>query len=296
MSDRLRGMETPWWKVAYTLGRQTIDEWLDDDAPTYAAAVAFYAMISLAPVLTIVLKVASVVFGEEVSKGQMLFQVEQFAGVHVADLIETLLGTMDTGSSGVLATLVSLGVMLFGATGVFAQLHTALNRIWGLPRETGGVKHFLKIRLKALGFVFGVGGLLILSISVSTLINVFTPWLAHFAGTAFLWKAINASVSFAILTVLFALLYKLLPDTTIRWRDTWLGGAVTSLLFVIGNFLIGFYLGTAAPGSAYGAAGTLVVFLIWVFYSAQVVLIGAEYTQVYTQTKGREISPKVPKT
>ncbi len=277
------------------MGRQTIDEWLDDDAPTYAAAVAFYAMISLAPVLTIVLKIASIVFGEEVTKGQMLYQVERFVGGHVADFVETLLETMDAGSSGVFATIVSIVVMVFGATGVFAQLHTALNRIWGLPLETGGIRLFLKIRLKALGFVFGVGGLLILSIAISTLVSIFTPLLAHYVGTTFIWKAVNTSVSFAILTLLFAMLYKLLPDTTIHWRDTWLGGAATSLLFVIGNALIGFYLGTSAPGSAYGAAGSLVVFLLWVFYSAQVVLIGAEFTQVYTRTKGREITPRMRK-
>jgi len=281
-------------KQAYELAKATIDAWLDDDAPTYAAAVAFYAMISLAPVLTIVVKIVSMVFTEEIAQQRLLYEVERYAGVHVANVMESILEAMAVGSSGTMATIISIGVIIFGATGVFAQLHTALNRIWGLETQ-GGISEFFRVRLRAIGIVFGVGALLMVSIFLSTLVSIFTPFLATFVGTKFLWQLINFVLSFGVLTVLFAMIYRYLPDTTIAWRDTWLGAATTSILFVIGKLLIGLYLSTAAPGSAYGAAGSLVAFLLWVFYSAQVILIGAEFTQVYASFRGRNIVYKSTK-
>lgn len=276
------------WKII----KETVKGWLDDDAPTYAAAVAFYAMISLAPLLTIVVKLVSIFFSEDLAQQQLLAEVERFAGVHAAGVIESILGSMTMGSSGTLATIISVGVVIFGATGVFAQLHTAFNRIWGLEKEPGGIKGFLRVRLRSLGMVMGAGGLLMLSILASTLISIFTPLLAGLVGTKFVWQSLNFGLSFAVLTVLFAMVYRYLPSTTIAWKDVWIGGLVTSALFVAGKTLIGFYLSTSAPGSAYGAAGSLVAFLVWIFYSAQVVLFGAEFTQVWAQLKGREILRK----
>lgn len=276
---------------ALQLLRTTFEEWRDDNASRLAAALAYYTVFSLAPLLIIIIAVAGLVIGQQQARGEVVAQIEGFVGSQSAELINTMLTNTNQQSSNIIATVVGLVTLLLGATGVFGELQGSLNQIWDVkprPQTTQqGIRSLLISRVLSLGMVLVIGFLLLVSLVITTTLAALSSWvLGETSRTAFFGQALNFIVSFAVTTLLFALIYKVLPDIKIAWRDVLVGAAFTALLFSLGRLLISFYLTRSSVTSVYGAAGSLVVLLLWVFYSAQIVFFGAEFTQVYTRLRG----------
>jgi membrane protein len=270
-----------------------------------AAALAYYTVFSLAPLLIIVIAIAGAIFGEQAAKGELVAQIQGVVGREGAQLIQTAIenaSQLDP-SQGPIPTLINIGVLLFGASVVFAQLQNSLNRIWEVEAKPGnGIKRVLRKRLLTFSMVLVIAFLLLVSLVISTMLVILGNYLRDLVpGFTYLWQILNFFISFSLVTLLFAMIFKILPDAKIAWRDVWMGAAITAVLFDIGKFLLGFYLGKTSLASAYGAAGSLVIILTWVFYSAQILFLGAEFTQVYVRHYSREIVPdehavRVPKT
>ena len=281
------------WKTTWTILRQAFNQWMQDGAFSLAAALAFYAAISLAPLVTISLSFASMFYGEEALQGELVEQVQTYVGEPGAEVIQNILASASQRGSG-LSAWISLGMLLIGSSAVFAQLQYSLNTVWNVtPRPDASWWHTIKIRLISIALVFAIG-LLLLAFTIggavlSAVANFVTGLSAP--GMEFLWQTIVFLIGVAIFTGLFAALYKYLPDAVIGWRDVWVGALATSVLFNLGRLAIGLYLGKSAPGSAYGATGSLVVLLLWLFYSALILFLGAEFAQVYARHCGRRIRP-----
>ncbi|ATB26607.1 YihY/virulence factor BrkB family protein [Melittangium boletus] len=273
----------------FHLMKRAASKWSDDNAPTFAASLSYYTIFSIAPVLVIAVSVAGMVFGEEAARGQMQAQLRDLVGQSGADIIGQMMISARKPSAGIFATALGVIALAFGATGVFVQLQDALNHIWDVKpnKERGGVINFLRTRLVSFAMVLVIGFLLLVSLVVSAVLAALGAWFDHLLpGWTVMWQGVNLLVSFGVITVLFAMMYKILPDTHVAWKDVWLGAAVTSLLFGLGKFGIGLYLGRSAVASSYGAAGSLAVVLLWVYYSAQILFLGAEFTQVYARRHG----------
>jgi membrane protein len=271
--------------------RQAGASWLADDAPTLGAALAFYTLFSLAPVLIVAVSVGGVVFGKKAAQGEIVRQFQGLMGTQGATAIETILQSTNRAAQGVLATALGLLAILVGASGAFNELQDALNIIWKVNSST---KSFWRVALRhrffSLGLVLATGFLLLTSLVITASLSA----AERFVGTLLavpiiVLESMNFGFSFGVITLLFALIFKLIPDATIPWSDVWMGAAGTSLLFSVGKVVIGFYLGHSALTSAYGAAASLVVFLIWIYYSAQILLFGAELTHVYAFKYGSRV-------
>jgi membrane protein len=276
------------------LVKDTARQWYAHDTFQMGAALAYYTAFSLAPVVMIAIGIAGVVFGRQKAQRQMLNEINQTVGPAIGKAFQDTLQYSQTTGAGTLATLVGIGLVLFGATSVFAQLQTSLNTIWGVQvRADSGMWQWVKSRLLSFAMVLAIGFLLLVSLVVSAALQalnfVLTP--DSHPGGVYLWQVVNGIISFSLITLLFALIYKILPDAGIAWRNVWIGAAVTALLFTAGKYLIGLYLGRSSIASSYGAAASLVVVLLWVYYSSQIFLFGAEFTRVYTE---RSRSPIVP--
>jgi membrane protein len=273
-------------KRLWQLITASISAWVDDYAPSMGAALAYYTVFSLAPLLLIVIAVAGMVFGQEAAQGEIFGQIRGLVGEEGAVAVEGLLKSASQPASGILGTLVGVIMLVIGATTVFAELQSALDRIWRIPVsiQVSGVWHLVRTRLLSFGMVLGVGFLLLISLVVSAGLAAFGRWWSGFFGG---WEALvhllNFMISFVFITALFAMLYKFLPRVTIAWSDVWIGAAVTALLFNVGKLLIGLYLGKMGVSSGFGAAGSIVVLLIWVYYAAQIFLLGAEFTWLYAR-------------
>lgn len=268
--------------------REVAKEWSDDNALTLGAALAYYTIFSLAPLLVLVLAIAGLVFGRAAAQGELVAQIQGAVGPAGAELIEGMIEHASKPSAGLLATAISLVTMFFGASGVFGQLQGSLNQIWGATavRRTG-VKGQLQRRAASFSMILAIGFLLLLSLAISALISGLHDFIdLYLKVPSEALSLANAAVSFLIVTALFAMIFKLLPDARIEWRDVWLGAFVTALLFTVGKSLIAIYLGRAGVASVYGAAGSLVLVLLWVYYSAQLLFIGAEFTEVYSRRFG----------
>lgn len=272
----------------WSLVRRTFQEWQEDRVPVLASSLAFYTVFSLAPLLVIVIAVAGLVFDEAQAREQILLEFGGLVGDQGRELLATMLEGASRQGSGLWAGLVGVLTLLLGASGVFLQLKQALNIVWDVqPEKKGGVSALVRARLAAVGMVLGLGFLVLASLVASAALAAFGDWaFGGLPGSRLLWQAVNFAFAFAVLTLVFALLFKYLPDTPVAWRDVWVGALVTSLLFNLGRFLIGQYLGHSATASTFGAAAALVVLLLWVYYSAQIVLLGAEFTQVWAKTRG----------
>ncbi len=269
--------------------RKSVIAWVDDYAPSMGAALAYYTLFSIAPLLIIAIAVAGLVFGEEAARGEIVAQIQDLIGREGAIAIQSLLKSANEPAKSIIATVVSIITLAVGATTVFGELQSDLDRIWRVPApaKVSGIWSMLRSRLLSFGLVLGLGFLLLVSLVVSAAIAAFGKWsYGFFEGREAYLHALNFGVSFAITTVLFAMIYKYMPRARIAWRDVWVGAAVTSLLFEIGKFLIGLYLGTTSVASGFGAAGSLVVLLLWVYFSAQIFLLGAEFTWVYSHEYG----------
>ncbi|MBD1910282.1 MULTISPECIES: YihY/virulence factor BrkB family protein [unclassified Leptolyngbya] len=277
----------------FPLLKATYAEWTEDKVPRLAAALAYFTIFSLAPLLVIAISIAALFFGEEAARGQIVGQIQGLLGQEGASFVEAMIVNANRVESGGFATVIGIITLLVGASGVFGQLQDALNTIWEVaPRPDRGIINFIRTRFLSFGMVVVIGFLLLVSLVISALVAGIGTYMNGLAPSlAPLWELVNFLVSFGIITFLFALIYKVLPDVHITWGDVGIGAAVTALLFTIGRTLIGIYLGSAAIGSAYGAAGSLVVILVWVFYSAQILLFGAEFTQVYARRYGSQIRP-----
>ncbi|HEU4521894.1 MAG TPA: YihY/virulence factor BrkB family protein [Thermoanaerobaculia bacterium] len=269
------------------LFKQTFTEFGQDKAPRLGAALAYYTIFSIGPLLLIAISIAGLVWGQEAAQGGISAQLNKVFGSNAARAVEEMVAGAGREKSGIIATIIGVVTLLFGASGVFGQLKDALNTIWNVePKKSEGIMGFIKDRFLSMAMVLGVGFLLLVTLVFDTVLAAMGDYLNTIVGGEALLQAIQLVISFGLVTVLFALIFKYLPDLEIQWRDVWLGATFTSLLFVIGKFALGLYLGKAAVGSSYGAAGSLVVLLVWVYYSAQILFFGAEFTQVYARSQG----------
>ena len=269
------------------LFKKTFQEFGEDKAPRLGAALAYYTIFSIGPLLLIAISIAGLVWGQQAAEGKISAELEKVFGKSAADAVETMIAGAANEKGGIIATIIGVVTLLFGASGVFAQLEDALDTIWNVERQKSeGITGFIKDRVLSMAMVLGVGFLLLVTLVLDAAISVMGDYLTEIIAGEALLHAIQLTISFAVITFLFALIFKYLPDIEIAWHDVWLGAAFTSLLFVIGKFALGLYLGKAAVGSSYGAAGSLVVLLVWVYYSAQILFFGAEFTQVYARSHG----------
>ncbi len=263
--------------------------WNADGAASMGAAIAYYTIFSIAPLLIISIAIAGMFFGTDAAQGHVYAQAQGFVGKDGAAALQGLVKSASQPVDGMFATLVSLAVMGFGATGVFAELQGAMDKIWQAPpdKSDSGLWYMIRRRILTFGMVLGVAFLLLVSLVVSAFISALeTLWSPLFASSEIILQTVNFVVSLAVITSLFALIFKMLPRVSVAWSDVLIGAAATALLFNIGKLVIGLYIGTSGVSSAYGAAGTLVVLLLWVYYSAQIFLLGAEFTWVYAQRFG----------
>lgn len=267
-------------------------EWRRDNALELGAALAYYTVFSLAPLLVIVIGVAGLVFGREAAQGEIYAQFQSLIGQDGATAIESAVRSASRPASGVIATIVGIVVLLVGASGVFNQLRHSINRLWSLPPVTGSWTKMLRENLLSFALVFGIGFLLLVSLVVSAGLAALSRWVGSmFGDTVLLFGWLDALMSWLVITFLFTTLFKVLPDAEIAWRDAAVGGAVTALLFVIGKALIELYIAHAKMGSAYGVAGSILVILAWIYYSSQIFFFGAECTEVYANRYGSKIRP-----
>jgi membrane protein len=288
--------------AAVDLIKETVREWSNDRAAELGAALAFYTALSLAPLLVLVVVLAGAVLGRSGIQNQIVNQASSAIGQNAASLFQTILQNAGNRGSGLIATVISLTMLMFGASGVFGQLKKTLNQVWELEASSKrGIWGIVKNRLVAFAMVLGAGALLVASLSLDSALAALDstlgtaipalPALTNLTQILRTAQVAKFFVSFVVFAALFAFIYKTVPDAKIGWEDVWIGGAATSLLFTVGNLLIGLYLGRGTVGSAYGAAGSLVAFLVWVYYSAQVFFFGAEFTQVYADKYGSKVRP-----
>jgi membrane protein len=281
-------------KTIFTLLKETVDEWNKDKVSRLAAALAYYTVFSLSPLLIIAIAIAGAIFGEEAARGEIVGQIQGLVGKDGAEFIQTAIeSAAKPQEGGGLASAISVVVLLFGASGVFVELQDALNTIWEVkPNPKAGAGAFIRTRFLSFSMVLGIGFLLLVSLLLSAGLSGVVSYLgALFPVISSLLQVANFVLGFIITTILFGLIYKFLPDVKITWKDVLIGAAITSLLFSIGRFGLGLYLGNSSFGSTYGAAGSLVIILAWVYYAAQILFFGAEFTQVYARRYGSQIVP-----
>ena len=276
-------------RQAWALVKGAVSAWLDDDAPSMGAALSYYTVFSLAPLLLIVISIAGLMFGTEAVRGEVFGQLNGLMGEDAARAVEGLLAGVSKPSRGIAGSVIGAGVLLIGATTVFGELQNALDRIWRAPArdKSGGLWRLLRTRLLSFGMILGIAFLLMVSLVLGALIAALGRWWGGaFGSWEMLAQMVNTLISFALTSSVFAMIYKLMPRVKVRWHDVLLGAVVTALLFTVGKFLIGLYIGKSAVASSFGAAGSLVIVFIWVYYSAQIFLMGAEFTWVYARTFG----------
>jgi membrane protein len=284
-------------RTAGGLLKEASSNWMEDNAPSLGAALAFYTIFSLAPVLIVTTAVASLVFERRVVQGEILQQIEALVGHGGAAAVQSVLHSMNRPVVRTLASVVGIAIVLVGASGAFVELQGALNKIWKVkPREESFWVCALKSRCSSFGLVLGTGLLLVVSLALSAALEAMATFMGHLLPSArfLLLESANFIVSTAIIMLLFAMIYKVLPDTPIAWSDVWIGAGATAFFFSVGKFLIGLYLGRSTMASAYGAAGSLVILLVWVYYSAQLLLLGAEFTHVYAGKHGSRAGLALP--
>jgi membrane protein len=272
-------------KATLTLLKDTAAAWSNDYAPSMGAALSYYTLFSIAPLLLIIIAIAGFVFGAEAARGEIFGQLAGLIGPEGAKGVEGLLQAADHPRQGIIATIVGIATLLLGATTVFGELQNALDRIWRAParKKAAGWWTLLRTRLLSFGMILGVGFLLTVSLVLSAAIAAFGKWWGAAEAVAHI---LEVALSFGLSTVLFALIYKFIPRAHVAWHDVWIGAAVTAILFAVGKLLIGLYLGKSSVASSFGAAGSLVVLMVWVYYSAQIFLFGAEFTWVYAHEYG----------
>jgi membrane protein len=279
-----------WIKILKDTGK----EWYEDDAPRLAASLAYYTLLSTAPLSLLCVSIVGFFFGEKAARGQIASQIGTVTGPEAAKAIQSVIQNAHQSDGGVLSTIAGIVLLLVGASGVFGELQTALNNMWGVKPnpQRGAIKDFLIARFLSFTMVLGVAFMLLASLVVSAVLAGLGRVLSDaLPGGELVWQILNFVISLGVITLLFALIFKFVPDAKVNWRDVWVGAAVTALLFSIGKMLLGLYLGKSTVASTYGAAGSVVAFVVWVYYAAQILFIGAEFTQVYSRAVGTPIEP-----
>jgi membrane protein len=288
-------LEKPYQKSIAALFKNTVSEWIQDKCPQLGAALAYFTVFSLAPLVLVLLAVFGLIFGGSDHARQKITEQLQYlidpSGIKV---IQDIAANAAKPQAGAIATTIGVVLALFGASGVFGQLQDALNTIWGVkPKPGGGIMGFLRTRFLSFAMVGGVCFLLLASLTVETVLRGFSDYLRNvMPGGHILALALFLIFDLAVIVLLFAMIFRYLPDAKIAWRDVWVGATLTALLFALGKFVLGLYLGSGAAGSAYGAASSLITLLLWFYYAAQILLFGAEFTQVYANTYGTHVEPQ----
>jgi membrane protein len=279
------------WKFIVTV----FDQWMEDKCPKLGAALSFYTIFSLSPLLVIAISVAGFIFGENAARGEIVYQIKDLVGQEGAEVVQTALRNTQYSDEGIIAVIISAVTLIVGSTVVFVELQESLNMIWKVKAKPGRsfIKGFLVDRFQSFAMVVGTGFLLLVSLIISALLAGLNKYLSttFFDIPFYIFDLIDIVVSLGVIFILFMAIFKVLPDLDIKWKDVWLGALVTALLFVFGKYLIGLYLGNSSLSSTYGAAGSLVVLLLWIYYSAQILFLGAEFTYVYANKQGKSIQP-----
>jgi membrane protein len=288
-------MSNSFFGNAFNLLKQTVQEWLQDKTPQLGAALAYYTVFSLAPLILVLLAIVGVIFRDDPAGAwdKITQQMSYFLDPSALRVVQNIAQKASQPGKSTIATIIGIALALFGASGVFGQLQDALNTIWGVKAKPArGIWGFLRNRFLSFAMVAGICFLLLVSLAVEALLKGFSHYVQSvLPGGLVVALAVYLIFDFAAVVLLFAMIFKFLPDVKIQWRDVWAGAVMTAILFGIGKWLLGLYLGSGAAGSAYGAASSLITLLLWVYYSSQILLFGAEFTQVYAARAGREFKP-----
>jgi membrane protein len=280
---------------SFSLLKQTVSEWLEDQVPQLGAALAYYTVFSLAPLVLLLLAIVGFIFHNDPAGAwrKMTEQMSYFLDKSAVDVVANIAQTASQPNKGMTATIIGILLALFGASGVFGQLQNALNTIWGVKAKPGaGIVGFIRSRFLSFAMVAGVCFLLLVSLVFESLLKGFSHYIqAIFPGGIVIALVVYSIFDLAVVVLLFALIFKFLPDVKIQWRDVWIGALMTAIFFAIGKWVLGLYLGSGAAASAYGAASSLITLLLWIYYSSQILLFGAEFTQVYAARAGRALVP-----
>jgi membrane protein len=282
-------------KVVVDLFKQTANEWIADDAPQLGAALAYYSVFSLAPMVLLLISITGVLFRDDPAGAwsRITEQMSYFLDKSAVDMVQQIAQQVSTPSKSALGGTIGFALALFGASGVFGQLQNALNIIWGVKSKPGrGIWGFIRARFLSFALIAGIGFLLLISLVIEAVIKAFSHYLQSILpGALTIIIPIYITFDFVIVTALFSMIFKVLPNAVTRWRDVWMGAVLTALLFLIGKWALGIYLGSGTAASAYGAASSLITLLLWIYYSSQILLFGAEFTQVYARKCGASIKP-----
>lgn len=282
------------WSHIFSLLKETYKEWNEDDPFRQSAVIAYYTIFSLPGLLMIVVSIAGKMYGQKAVQGELSNQISSAIGPDAAQGIETMIANAQASGSGTIATIIGIATLIFGATGVFVQMQNTLNIIWEVkPTEEGGVKKLLLDRVTSFGIILAIGFLLLVSLLLTAVLSTLSGYIEENLPDFLLYVfyVVEFAVSIGIITLLFAMIYKVLPDVEIPWKAVWVGAFVTAVLFVIGKFALGIYFGNADPASAYGTAGSVILILLWTSYSSLILFFGAEFTQVYARRYGHQIVP-----
>lgn len=282
-------------KNIFSMIKASASEFMENNSFRLAGALAFNAIFSIPPLLIIIIRAAGYFWGEAAVSGELSTQISSAIGASAAKEVENIIQNAHMSESGGMAFWISIGVLIFASTTFFATLQESLNSVWNLkPKPTNSIVKMIQVRLFSFGIVLSIALLMLVSLVLSTAISILSDYLTSILPdiSVFFIKLIDFVISTGIISVLFALIYKYLPDAIIRWKDVWVGAIVTALLFALGKFLIGFYISTSDPGSAYGAAGSIIVILIWIYYSSLIIFFGSELAQQYADKFGQRIRPK----
>ena len=281
------------YKDTFSLLKQTFTEWNDDEPFDLSASVAYYAIFSLPALLMIIVTIAGLAFGKEAVQGKITEQIAGMIGKNSASDIQALIANAYKSDTSLISTIVGIVTLILGSTGVFLQLQKSLNRIWDVKPDPSksGIKKLILDRATSLGVILAIGFMLLISLVVTTALSAISSWISTRVPEIFLtiFYIVNFLVAFSIVSLLFALIYKVLPDVKIEWKSVWIGATVTALLFEIGRFALGLYFGKSDPGSTYGAAGSVILLMLWVNYSCLILLFGAEFTKVFAERSGHPI-------
>lgn len=283
-------------KEIWILIKTAFTSWRDDYAQSMGAALAYYTMFSIAPLLLIVISITGIIFGQETARGEIIGQLNNLMGQQGVLAIQTLLKSVNQPAEGLTATTIGVILLLVGATTVFGELQDSLDRIWKAPARVGsGVWNLVRARLLSFGMILGIGFLLMVSLIFSAGLSAMNKWWSPvFSGWLMIAGIFNFLFSFVLTTVMFAMIYKIMPRVSIRWSEVWIGATLTAALFTMGKWLIGIYIGQSAITSGYGPAGALLALLIWIYYSAQIFLMGAEFTWAYSHSFGSRRNRDTP--
>ncbi|HEX8297227.1 MAG TPA: YihY/virulence factor BrkB family protein [Chthoniobacteraceae bacterium] len=274
-------------KTFLALLRETYVQWTLHKAPKMGAALAYYTTFSLAPLVILTLSLVTLIFDRETARAGLVTQFNSLVGSEGGAILDTILAQSASQRSGLLGTIIGIGVLLLGASGVFGELQDSLNQLWEIPPKKRPILAVIKDRLLSFSMVFVIGFLLLVSLVLSALLAAVNKFMDGFLpGLDALWEIGNFAASLVVITLLFAIIFRVLPDVRIAWRDVWIGAALTSLLFAVGKFLLALYIGRSAFESSYGAAGSIIALLLWVFYSSQILFFGAAFTRVYARREG----------